>query len=443
MMRTLLHRIRPRSLRARIAVTATLALLVGLAGFQGVRAVLDSRAHDQLERTLADQAAAVARAVRREGPAGAQRAARLLPDTRIVVQRAGEVEYWNLTVQDFDVTAAGRAGDIEVTLQRDEDPGVAAWVAPLLVVIVVAVLAALIWLAAGGLARRLRRAATDLAAQVERVAEGDLSVRAGESDDELGRIARAFNRMTERLEQADARERAFLADVAHELRTPVTAIDGFAQALADGTARSDEDRAEAAELIRQEAARLRTLVSDLRRLTWLELEPPLERRPTDVVGACRAVLARAAARAEQEGVTLVGPRGELVVATDADQVETIVGNLVDNGIRHTPPGGTVAVACQSEGVGARIDVSDTGPGIAAEHLPLVFERLYRAETARERTGGEGSGLGLAIVRRAAERLGGKASVASGPGEGATFTVRLPGPLLHRVAGEPVDARVRA
>jgi two-component system sensor histidine kinase BaeS len=437
-----LIRFAPRSLRARIVFTATAALLVGLAGFLGVRAVLDSRAHDQLESTLTTQADAVARAVVREGPAGAQRAARLLPDTRIVVKRAGLVEYWNLLVRDFDVTATGRAGDVEVTLQRDENPGVASWVAPLLIVIVIGVVVALAWLVAGGLARRLRRAATGLAGQAERVAEGDLSVRAEESDDEMGRIARSFNRMTEKLELADTRERAFLADVAHELRTPVTAIDGFAQALADGTARSEEDRAEAAEMIRQEAARLKELVGDLRRLTWLELDPPIERSPADIAEITRKVLQRSSARAEGQGVSLVVPTEPIVLETDPDQVETIVVNLVDNAIRHTPPGGIVSVTCQADDMGARIDVTDTGPGIAPEHLPFVFDRLYRAEAARERTSGEGSGLGLAIVKKAAERLGGQASVSSRPGDGATFSIHLPGPLVPEPTPATADQEVR-
>jgi signal transduction histidine kinase len=431
-----LDRLRPSSLRARIVLTATAALLLGLAGFLAVRAVLDDRARDQLQSTLTTQAEAVARAVQREGPAGAQRAARLLPDTRIVVTRQGEVEYWNLLVRDFDVTARGQAGDVEVTLQRDEKPGVAAWVAPLLIVLVIGVVAALTWVAAAGLARRLRRTATNLAEQAERVAEGDLSVRAEESHDEMGRIARSFNRMAERLEMADGRERAFLADVAHELRNPVTAIDGFAQALADGTAQSEDDRAEAAELIRQEAARLRELVGDLRRLTWLELDPPVERRATDLAALSATVLQRSSARAESKGISLNAPDGSLTVSTDAELVETILVNLVDNAVRHTPRGGTVTLTCQSEGMDVRIDVIDSGPGIAAEHLPFVFDRLYRVEPARQRTEGEGSGLGLAIVRKAAERLGGEASVTSRPGQGATFALRLPGPVVPAPA---VDA----
>lgn len=442
MIQAALNRLRPSSLRARIAITVTLALVLGLAGFLGVRAGLDARAQNELQRTLTTQAEAVARAVQREGTVGAQRAARLLPDTRIVVTRSGGVEYWNLVVSDFDVTATGSAGEVEVTLQRDLDPGVAAWVAPLLVVFVIGVVAVLTWLVAGALARRMRRTATGLAAQAERVAEGDLSVRAEETGDEMGRIAHSFNRMAERLQQADARERAFLADVAHELRTPVTAIDGFAQALTDGTARTEEDRAEAAELIRHEASRLRELVGDLRRLTWLELDPPLERRPVDVADLARRALQGVSARAQAKGVELVAPRGPLTVLTNDDQVATMLANLLDNAVRHTPPGGTVAVTCQADGMDVTVEVADTGPGIAPEHLPFIFDRLYRAEPGRQRTGGEGSGLGLAIVRRAAERLGGEASVASVPGQGATFTVRLPGPVLVR-AVDAVDTGVVA
>jgi signal transduction histidine kinase len=432
----------PRSLRSRIALAVLGVSLFGLAGFLGARAVLDSRAHDQLQRTLTTQAESVARAVRREGPAGAQRAARLLPDTRIVVTREGEVEYWNLLVSDFDVTASARVDDIEVTLQRDENPGVAAWVAPLLVTLVVGIVVLLTWLASVVLVRRLRRSAAGLAGQAERVAEGDLTVRADETDDEVGRIARSFNRMAERLQQADARERAFLADVAHELRTPVTAIDGFAQALTDGTARSDEDRAEAAELIRHEAARLADLVGDLRRLTWLDLDPPVEMKPHDLSAACRDVLQRFTARAEADNVALVAPHDAIRVATDSEKLDTILVNLVDNALRHTRQGGVVRVTCQAEEMGVRIDVSDTGPGIAPEHLPFVFDRLYRADPARRRGGGEGSGLGLAIVKRAVELLGGRVWATSTPGEGATFSVHLPGPVLQS-SPAPIDATVSA
>ncbi|MEW6583063.1 MAG: HAMP domain-containing sensor histidine kinase, partial [Actinomycetota bacterium] len=400
-----IRRLHPRSLGTRIAVTVAVALAAGALGFLGISRLLDARAQDALQRTLQEQAVAVAVAVDREGARGAARAAAFLPDTRVVVRRRGEVQYWNRTVSDFDAGATARRGDIEVLLQRDVDRGlVDAWLAPLLVVAVVAALTALAWLAAGRLARRLRRAAAHLAAHAKRVADGDLSARATVTDDEMGRVAAAFNAMTERLQQADARERAFLADVAHELRTPVTAIEGFAQALTDGAARTDEDRAEAAAFIRQEAERLHLLVRDLRRLTWLELEPPVATAPADLADLCRAAVARVAPRARQKGVALRAPNGALVVDTDMESVATILDNLLDNAIRHTPAGGRVDVACRAQGGDAVVTVADTGEGIPPEHLPHVFDRLHRVQAARQRGGGEGSGLGLAIVRRAAERL---------------------------------------
>jgi signal transduction histidine kinase len=439
---SLAGRLRPRSLRARIAVTTGVALVLGALVFLGISRLLDQRAHDALQQTMSEQASAVALAVDREGPSGAARAAGLLPDTRIVVRQRGEVQYWNLAVSNFDASATAHRGDIDVLLQRDVDRGlVDAWLAPLLVVLAVAGLAALTWFLTGRLSRRLRRSAADLAEHAERVADGDLSSRAVVSDDELGRIAGAFNAMTERLEQADARERAFLADVAHELRTPVTAIEGFAQALSDGTARTEEDRAEAAGFIREEAERLHVLVSDLRRLTWLELDPPVEAAPADLAELCRVAAARIAARAAEKRVELVTPDGGLVAETDGEHVATILDNLLDNALRHTPAGGTVEVRCAADGGGAVLTVADTGPGIPAEHLPHVFERLYRVEPARQRAEGDGSGLGLAIVRRAAERLGGTAEAASPPGCGAVFTVRLPGPV--RVVAGPAAAEVPA
>jgi signal transduction histidine kinase len=424
------------SFRARLTLTIALALVVGVAGFLGVSAILAARAHQALERTLTEQAQSVARAVEREGSQGALRAAQLLPDTRIVVRSGGVVTYWNGTVSDFDASATARSGRTQVTLQRDENPGVAAWVAPLLIVLVVAGLAVLTWVAAGGIARRLRRSAAHLADQAERVARGDLSVRAEVTSDELGRVAHAFNRMTERLDQADQRERAFLADVAHELRTPVTAIDGFAQALADGTAASEEDRAEATAFIRQEATRLRALVGDLRRLTWLELDPPVERSVVDVGALCDRIAGRLEPAAREAGVDLVTPEEHVTAETDPDLVTTILTNLLDNALRHTPRGGRIEVVCRQDRGAALIEVSDTGPGIPPEHLPHVFDRLYRVDPARQRDSGEGSGLGLAIVRRAVTLLGGEISVHNTPGRGATFRVRLPSLISQTPVAHP-------
>ena len=233
--------------------------------------------------------------------------------------------------------------------------------------------------------------------------------------------------MTEQLADADRRQRLFLADVAHELRTPVTAIDGFAQAMVDGTIRTDESRLEAAEIIHEESQRLARLVADLQALTLTALDAEPVRDATDVVDLARDAAARLDAAAAERGVLLRGPdvtQSAVTVLTDPTQVETILGNLITNALRATPAGGTIRVAVSMEGDEAVVSVTDTGVGIAAEHLPHIFDRMYRVDAARDRNSG-GTGLGLAIVAALAELLGARLEVESEPGTGSRFALHLP------------------
>ena len=202
----------------------------------------------------------------------------------------------------------------------------------------------------------------------------------------------AFNRMTARLELADARQREFLADVAHELRTPVTSIEGFATALEDGTASTPEDRAESAEFIRAEAARLRTLVNDLQELTWLDLDPPVHTRELDLAELGRAAVGRLALDAQVKGVALHPPEGRSVAVGDPSHVETILANLISNAVTATPEGGSIRLTTVAGPGEAGIAVTDTGSGIPPEHLPFIFDRLYRVQPGSDRRAG-GSGLG--------------------------------------------------
>jgi signal transduction histidine kinase len=224
------------------------------------------------------------------------------------------------------------------------------------------------------------------------------------------------------------RQREFLADVAHELRTPVTAIEGFAEALGDGTASTPEDQAESAEFIRAEAARLRQLVNDLQELTWLGLDPPVRAEPVDLAAVARETVSRLVLDAHVRGIVLRGPDGALPAVGDPDHVATILSNLVRNALRATPKGGSVRMLMTTMPGEAGIAVVDTGRGIPAEHLPFIFDRLYRVEASRDREAG-GSGLGLAIVQRLAGLLGGRVTVESEVGVGSTFTLWLPaGPV---------------
>ena len=438
-----LQRLRPRSIQARVALAIAIALVVVFVAVQLVFvSFVQQRSRSEVEAALHQQADSIARAVVRGGlpdaAATARSAERFVGDARLVVSVSGTVVHWNIPVAKLEASATATRGPVKVLLERpDPSAGLFSdWAFVALVAAGLVGTGALIWMLAGGVGARLRRTVGALADGAEAVAQGRFDVRATESDDELGRLAQAFNRMTARLESADVRQREFLADIAHELRTPVTAIEGFATALQDGTARSDEDRAESAEFIRAEAARLRELVRDLQHLTWLDLDPPVNAERVDLAAAGREAAARLGIDAHVKGVALEGPGGSLDAIVD-----TILTNLVSNAIAATPAGGTIRLETRTAPGEAGIAVSDTGAGIPAEHLPFIFDRLYRVQPGRDRTAG-GSGLGLSIVRRLAALLGGRVSVESRVGEGSVFTLWLPASSVApdrraRVGSEPI------
>jgi signal transduction histidine kinase len=423
------ERLRPRTIRARAAVAMVVALAVVSGIVFGFSAIVEGRARAEVEAALQEQATAIAQEIDREGVSSAageaRNAERFVGDARLVVLVQGVVVHWNDPVADLQARATARSGDVEVILERpDPDAAVSDWVISSLVIGGIAIAGALIWALSSGVASRLSRSVSDLADSAEAVTRGHFDTRVRETEDELGRLGQSFNRMTERLEAADARQREFLADVAHELRTPVTAIEGFATALEDGTASTPEARAEAAEFIRAEAVRLRELVSQLQELTWLDLEPKVRSEPVDLAEAARECVARLGIDAHIRGVELSGPAGALPVTGDRDHIGAILSNLVTNALRATPAGGSVRLQPRSGPGEVGIAVVDTGRGIAPEHLPYIFDRMYRADAARDREAG-GSGLGLAIVQRLATLLGGRVSAESEVGVGSTFTLWLP------------------
>ncbi|MGD9570474.1 MAG: sensor histidine kinase [Thermoleophilia bacterium] len=430
-MRDLVDRLRPRSIQARVALAIGVALVVVFVVVQLVFvSFVEARSRDEVERALHDQAESIARQIERNGlenaPSTAREAQRYIGDARLVVYVEGTSVHWNRPVEDLEASARVTRGDLEVLLERpDPSAGLMSdWMFVALLAIGIVGTGALIWGLALGIGSRLRASVSTLADSAEAVTAGRFDVRAPVTDDELGRLAQEFNRMTARLESADLRQREFLADVAHELRTPVTAIEGFAQALEDGTASTEEDRRESAEFIRAEAARLRDLVRDLQQITWLDLDPPVTTAPMDLMDAGRDVVARLGIEARDKGVSLHPPEGSLIALGDPAHVETILSNLVSNAIRATPRGGFVHLSPATAPGQAGISVSDTGVGIPAEHLPYIFDRLYRVQSGRQRPAG-GSGLGLSIVRRLATLLGGRVTVRSTPGEGSVFTLWLP------------------
>jgi signal transduction histidine kinase len=281
--------------------------------------------------------------------------------------------------------------------------------------------------------RRLR--ALEHAAQ--RLGEGDLSARARQKGgDEIARVAAAFDHMAGELEArdaalrtSDALRRQMMADVSHELKTPLTAMRGYIETLRMPEVVLDADRRNRYfETIDRETRRLERIVKDLLDLARYEHGGVvLQRRLFDIERLFENVAGRHEREAQREGVAIrihVYPQADQVVA-DPDRIEQAIENLVANALRHTPAGGAITLrATQADGV-ATLSVSDTGGGIAPEHLPLVFERFYKVDAARA-ADSTGSGLGLSITKAIIERHGGTIGVTSQPGQ-TVFTIALPQP----------------
>jgi two-component system OmpR family sensor kinase len=267
------------------------------------------------------------------------------------------------------------------------------------------------------------------------IAGGDLSrrVEPAEPDTEIGRLGLALNAMLAQIETAFAeraasedRLRRFVADASHELRTPLTAIRGYAELFRRGAAERPEDLARAMRRIEDEAARMGLLVEDLLLLARLDQGRPLERGPVDLVAVAGDALADLSAIEPDRPVTFEHP-DRLVVSGDEARLRQVAGNLVTNARIHTPEGTGVHVRVRASDGQAVLEVADEGPGLPPGEENLVFERFYRADAARARTGdSQGTGLGLSIVAAIVAAHGGSVSAGSPPsGRGAYFMVALP------------------
>ena len=283
----------------------------------------------------------------------------------------------------------------------------------------------------------------------EEIGAEDLSRRLNlsSSGDELGRLAATFDRMLDRLEGAFQRQRQFTADAAHELRTPLALLTSHAD-LALGQARSASEYRAALESIRADTARMSQLLADLLTLARADHgQEPLVLERLDLGALVDDVVGAMSPLAESRGVRLAVSEAGQAVMVEADQTRLtqLLVNLVDNGIKYTPAGGTVTASTAATRDGAILKVTDTGVGIAPEHLPHLFERFYRVSKARARADG-GAGLGLAICQWIARAHGGDIQVESQFGRGTTFTVRLPAPQEAQAGPtprRPPGARARA
>ncbi|KUO09343.1 HAMP domain-containing sensor histidine kinase [Streptomyces sp. DSM 15324] len=274
---------------------------------------------------------------------------------------------------------------------------------------------------------RMVRPLRALTGAAQRMAEGDEDAHVEVTgDDEFGRLAAAFNLMSSRRRELEQLRRALVSDVAHELRTPLSNVRGWLEAVEDGVVPADGSLISS---LLEEALLLQHIIDDLRDLAAADAGA-LRVHPEDVDAA--ALLAQVA-RAHQGNAGAAGVelrvRSEEVrpyLRADSVRLRQAIGNLVSNAIRHTPAGGTVTLSVRPLGDQVVFGVEDTGSGIAEEDLPKVFDRFWRAEKSRSRQGG-GSGLGLSIVRKLAEAHGGTVHASSVPGKGSVFTLGLPGP----------------
>lgn len=297
----------------------------------------------------------------------------------------------------------------------------AAMVGGIAALAVAAVLGSLLIVQLSAPLRRLIRA-------TERIARGDLAFRVRvRGRDEIGRLARAFNRMAEALQRSEDARKTLLADVAHELRTPLTVIQGNLEAMLDGVFPLTP---ESLAPVYEETLHLGALIEDLRVLTLAETgHLPLSKERLDltglVEGACEAIRPAAA----DEGIEVaVEAEPRLTVEADPIRIRQVLGNLLSNALRHSPPGGTIRVRALRRGGEAWVEVHDQGSGIPPEDLPHIFERFYRGDPARS---GEGTGLGLAIARELVRLHGGRIWAENRDGALFVFTLPL---IAHRGDG---------
>ncbi len=279
------------------------------------------------------------------------------------------------------------------------------------------------------LSRRVLRPIATLTVASRRLGQGDLTGRVPVlGNDELAELARSFNRMADSLQRGEERQRRLVADVAHELRTPLANLRGYLEALQDGVIEPD---AELFASLHEEAVLQQRIVDDLQDLALAEAGAlAYHRVPVDLADLLEACRAAHHAVAEAAGVAVtVEVAGPVPVVADPDRLRQVLGNLITNAVRATSDGGTVTLRAAVAGASAVVEVADTGTGIAAAALPYVFDRFWRADPARGRRTG-GSGLGLAIVRQIVTDHGGAVAVRSQVGVGTAFALTLPASPVH-------------
>jgi signal transduction histidine kinase len=364
------------------------------------------------------------------------------------IQLTGEFdikgERWLYAAVPID--PSGRRGILAVTATRVvhtpllRDPVFVSMLRPLLIAAAIALAIALIL--AVIVARSISNPIQHVARAADAIAAGDPSQTAPvEGPSEVRELATNFNTMAGRVRASQQSQRDFLANVSHELKTPLTSIRGFAQAIADGAAGDGESIRKSAAIIREESERMARMVGELLDLARIETgQLAMQRTPVRVGEVLRGCVERQMLRAQSAnvGLSIDAPIDLPSIQGDGDRLAQVFGNLIDNALKHTPAGGKVSVSVRAmtgSSVARRgkpwpgaveISVTDTGPGIPPEDLSRIFERFYQVDKSRARSASGGSlGLGLAIVKEIVAAHGGSIHAESVTGLGTKFVVRLP------------------
>jgi signal transduction histidine kinase len=291
-------------------------------------------------------------------------------------------------------------------------------------------------IAASLLARSITRPLRQITSASEAMARGNYDQQIpAYGGDEVGRLASAFNDMAQQVNRSYRTLRDFLANVSHELKTPLTSIQGFSQAMSDGSLTQPEDYAEAGRIVNDEAVRMRSLVDDLLYLSQVDRgEFTVQLEPTWPNELLEATYERFIRRASQENVNLqVLPRQTPRIQADGRRLEQALANIVDNAVRHTPEGGSVTLRSVADNGNVRLSVHNTGSVIPADALAHVFDRFFQADPEGANADAN-TGLGLAITKEIVEAHGGHVDVKSTETEGTEFAITLP------LGGTPGPAR---
>lgn len=292
--------------------------------------------------------------------------------------------------------------------------------------IISSIVTLLIALSLGGfLIQSFTRPIRKLAGATEKVAGGELGYQVDiESRDELGKLASSFNNMSADLEKADLARKQMTADIAHDLRTPLTIMQGYTEVMSEGTMAGSP---EIYQVMHQQAQHLNYLIDDLKTLSLLDSqELSFQIQNIDPVYVLQQVESAFSPHASEKGIqlTLTSDQNLPRVNLDPDRLTQILGNLINNAIQILSPGGKIDVSALQEGEKLVLKVTDNGPGISDENLPLIFDRSFRADKSRA-SGNGSSGLGLSITKKLVESQGGSISVESEIGTGTTFLIEFP------------------